>query len=84
MNVLDNTNVGQVLEALSEIMEDSTVPRNVKVRVQQSIGILNENTEVSIKVNKVLNELDEVADDINMQSYVRTKIWNVVSMLEKL
>ena len=34
------------------------------------------------KINKALHELEEVAEDTNMQPYTRTQIWNVVSLLE--
>jgi uncharacterized protein (UPF0147 family) len=60
------------------------VPRNVKSKVEQVLKILNENTEVSIRVNKALNELEEIANDSNMQTYTRTQLWNIISLLEKV
>ena len=41
-------------------------------------------SEISIKISKALNDLDEIADDVNLQPYTRTQIWNVVSILEKI
>lgn len=73
-----------VIKSLSEIQEDATVPRNVRTKIEAIVIKLKENTEVSIKVNKTLNELDELANDVNLQSYTRTQIWNVMSALEKL
>ena len=65
--------------------KNATIPKNVKVKIQNIITALKEkNTEPSIKINEALHQLDEVADDANMQPYTRTQIWNVVSMLEKL
>lgn len=69
---------------LSELNGDNSVPRNVKLKIQNIIKTLEANTELSIKINKVLDELDEIADDVNLQPYTRTQIWNVVSNLEKL
>ena len=76
--------VDTVITSLSEIMDDSTVPRNVRIKIENIINALKEDTELSIKVSKTLNELDEVASDINLQSYTRTQIWNIMSVLEKL
>lgn len=73
-----------IFSALQELNEDNTVPRNVKSKVEQVLKILNENTEVSIRVNKALNELEEIANDTNMQTYTRTQLWNVISLLEKV
>lgn len=73
-----------VIDLLSEISEDTTTPKNVKGKMLQIIAILREDVDDSIKKNKVLYELDEIVNDNNMQQYIRTQIWNVVSLLEKL
>ena len=69
---------------LNELKEDMTVPKNVRTKIEKVIEILNDNAEMPIKVSKALNELEEVADDVNLQSYTRTQIWNVISALEKI
>ena len=73
-----------VLSYLLEIQEDATVPRNVRSRIGSIIVTLKDNTELSIKINKTLNDLDEISNDVNLQAYTRTQIWNVMSALEKL
>ena len=77
-------NVDFVISNLSEIHDDSTVPRNVRSQVLGIINTLREDKELSMKVNKTLNDLDQIANDVNLQSYTRTQIWNVMSLLEKL
>ncbi len=78
------SDVNEIITALSELEQDNTVPRNIKERVQRTLTALNGNGEMSMKIDKALQELDEAADDINLQAYTRTQIWNIVSMLEKL
>ncbi|MBS3105840.1 UPF0147 family protein [Candidatus Woesearchaeota archaeon] len=78
------TQLDAVVSSLSEVKEDSTVPRNVRTKIESVVSTLKEGTELPIKVNKALNELDQIANDVNLQSYTRTQIWNVMSMLEKL
>ncbi|PIN79241.1 hypothetical protein COY26_00385 [Candidatus Woesearchaeota archaeon CG_4_10_14_0_2_um_filter_33_10] len=74
----------EIIDALSELGNDSAVPKNVKNKVNQMINILEDDSELSIRVNKVLNELDEIADDTNMQAYTRIQILNIVSLLETI
>ena len=74
-----------IIVALEELQSDPSVPKNVKSRIEKSIQFLKEqNNDMSLNVNKALNELDEIAEDTNMQSYTRTQIWNIVSMLEMM
>jgi uncharacterized protein (UPF0147 family) len=82
MDTNSNNKLKDVLDALAELEQDSTVPKNVKERITNTIKALNAGCEDSIKINKALNELEEIADDTNMQPYTRTQIWNVVSLLE--
>ncbi|MBW3003380.1 UPF0147 family protein [Candidatus Woesearchaeota archaeon] len=78
------TELNDVFEVLAELLDDSTVPKNVKNKVQDIIDALKEDTELSIRINKALHILDEISDDTNLQSYTRTQIWNVVSLLENI
>lgn len=76
--------IEDAIKSLSELEGDVTVPRNIKIKIQDIIQILNDNSETSIKISKALNELDEIANDPNIQPYTRTNIWNVVSLLESV
>ena len=76
--------IKSIVERLSEIIDDGSVPKNVRTHIQKIILSLKDGNELSINVNKALNQLDELSSDVNIQSYTRTQIWNVVSTLEKL
>ncbi|MBI3027097.1 UPF0147 family protein [Candidatus Woesearchaeota archaeon] len=76
--------VDNVANSLEEIHEDITVPRNVRTKIESIVNTLKDSIEVSIKVNKALNDLDEIVNDVNLQPYTRTQLWNVMSVLEKL
>ena len=73
-----------VVEALQELLDDKSVPKNVRSRIENSITVLGESADPSIRINKALTELDQVSDDTNMQPYTRTQIWNIVSLLEMI
>ena len=74
-----------VVSALNDLREDMGVPRNLKIRVNDMIVELsNGGSDNSMLVNKLLSELEELSNDINLQPFVRTQIFNISSMLEAL
>ncbi len=76
--------IKEIVNALSEVEGDLTVPKNVRARIKEIIETLDSNLDRSLKVNKAQHQLDEIADDMNLNSYARTQIWNIASNLEKL
>lgn len=77
--------VTSIIDALQEIANETSLPRNIKERLLNIITTLkNSNEEFSLRKDKVLSELDEVVEDTNLQPYTRTQIWNIVSALEIL
>jgi uncharacterized protein (UPF0147 family) len=81
---MDENGFGDVESTLNELKDDATVPKNVRQRIEGVIELINGDLALPIKVSRVLNELEEIVDDVNLQQYTRTQIWNIVSMLEKI
>jgi uncharacterized protein len=79
-----NEQLAESLDALKDLSEDNTVPKNIKLKINNIIKSLEDEKDLSIRVNRALNELDEISDNNNIQSYTRTQIWNVVSILESI
>lgn len=73
-----------IFEAISDLLEDSSVPKNVKTKLESVSCLLKSEGDLSIKLNKALDELDELAEDTNLQPYTRTQIWNLVSVMESI
>ena len=76
--------IHEIVDVMKELCDDSALPRNVKAKFQEIMESLKKPTEISMKINKALHDLDEIGDDSNIQPFVRTQIWNIVSMLEKV
>lgn len=72
----------QVLFALHELQDDECVPKNVKTKVVQTLSVLNEDGEISIRVSKALAELEALMDDVNVEAHTRSQLFNIVSLLE--
>lgn len=77
------TQIQEVIDALKELETDNTVPKNIKQKISITIKVLNEPGETGMKINRALNELDELTDDNNIQPFTRTQIYHIVSLLEK-
>ncbi|MEM3374160.1 MAG: UPF0147 family protein [Candidatus Woesearchaeota archaeon] len=73
-----------VIETMNELLNDNTVPKNIKQKLEQIIKSLQQPGDLSLQVNKALSILEEISEDVNLQPYTRTQIWNLVSMLETL
>lgn len=84
MTKMVNKKISDMIELLEELQADSTVPRNVKNKLDFCANALQEDTEVSLKVDKVKQALEQISDDTNLESYTRTQLWNLASLLEKL
>ena len=75
----------RVTEILQHIMEDTSVPRNIRRAAEESRDILNkEDDEPTIRASTVISILDEISNDPNIPIHARTLIWNVLSELESV
>ncbi|NQU97998.1 UPF0147 family protein [Candidatus Woesearchaeota archaeon] len=74
----------EVISALKDLEQDISLPKNIKLKVSNMVTYLKGDADMSLKVNKSLNELDEISSDINLPTFIRTQIWGIASMLEKL
>ncbi|HIH15135.1 MAG TPA: hypothetical protein HA360_04485 [Nanoarchaeota archaeon] len=73
----------ELIEELRAIIEDDTIPKNVKLKIESAIAALSEESiEESLRANKALQELDDLSDDPNIPSYIRPQLWNILSQLE--
>lgn len=73
-----------IIQALTNLKNDEGVPKNVRSKIDMIISDLRDDSELSLKVGKSLHNLDEISEDLNLPPFIRTQIWNVSSMLEKL
>jgi len=67
---------------LQDIMDDRGVPRNIKASLEESVGILNGKDSEDEKIASIISILDDASGDPNLSFHARTKIWNMVSVLE--
>jgi len=73
----------QVIQILTSISEDTSVPRNIRRAANEAITSMEDDTsEMVVRASNGISILDEISQDPNCPLYARTKIWNAVSVLE--
>jgi uncharacterized protein (UPF0147 family) len=75
--------VHQAKAVLSLISEDRTTPRNIRRAAKEASEMLDlPEQSQAVKAAQAINILDDISQDPNMPPYTRTRIWNIVSLLE--
>ena len=75
--------IDQATMILSQIGEDSTVPRNIRRAANEAIELLHgELGSAAVRASNAISRLGDATLDPNCPSHARTGIWNAVSVLE--
>lgn len=75
--------IKNALEVLKTISEDVTTPRNIRRSAKNAMDtLMDASLSHAVRAANAISTLDEVSQDPNMPPYTRTRIWNVVSILE--
>ncbi len=82
---MSNQNIEEVCEILEYIMNENSVPRNIREAANESNKLLKDETQdQSVRISTVLGKLDEISNDPNIPVHARTLIWEVLSKLEAI
>ena len=73
------------IDTLNQITSSNSTPKTIKKSITDLVADLN-NTEYSLSVRaaNTISLLDDVTQDPNIPSYVRTQLWQAVSKLESI
>jgi uncharacterized protein len=81
----DSPAVQRIVESLSLLAEDSSVPRNVRRGAQSAKDELSKpRVALDMRVASAVYVLDDLANDPNLPTHGRTAIWSIISNLESL
>jgi uncharacterized protein (UPF0147 family) len=82
--VYDNeAKLRQALMVLTRIMNDPSIPRNIRRAAMFAIRALNEKgLSPGVRAANAIGILDEVSQDPNMPLHARTLLWSAISILE--
>ena len=81
---MSSQDVKEIILEIEELSEDDSISKGVKVKLISLGEKLKDSDELSIMINKTIQDLEDICEYINIQPYARTKIWAIVSSLESL
>ena len=75
----------EAIDTLNQIAGNNSTPKTIKKSITDLIADLNnEEYSLSVRAANTISLLDDVTQDPNMPSYVRTQLWQAVSKLESI
>jgi len=72
----------EISEMLGNLVNDTTIPKNIRKALSDAKGRLDSDEEKSVKVSAAIYLIDSITEDINMPPHARTQIWAIMSALE--
>ena len=73
----------EIIEVMDEIINDATVPRNIRRSVAQAKElVLKKDGDPVVNITEAIYLLDEASNDINMPMHTRTQVWQIMGALE--
>ena len=73
------------MSSLNQLATSPSTPRNIRKSITSLLEELkSEEYSMSVRAANTTSMLDDITQDPNMPSYVRTSLWQIVSMLENL
>ena len=74
-----------IKEMLGEIKGDNSIPKNIRGKIDSVLcEIGNNDCSMDIKVSRLLNELEEISEDPNLPSYIRSEILMTIGILSEI
>jgi uncharacterized protein (UPF0147 family) len=73
------------MSTLNQIATNPSTPRNIRKNITDLLEALkSEEYSMSVRAANTISLLDDITQDPNVPSYVRTSLWQAVSTLESI
>ena len=73
------------IDTLNQIVSSNSTPKTIKKAITDLItNLSSQKYSLSVRAANTISLLDDVTQDPNMPSYVRTQLWQAVSKLESI
>ncbi|MFW9994063.1 MAG: UPF0147 family protein [Candidatus Odinarchaeota archaeon] len=76
--------INDAIALLGQIINDHSIPKNIRRAARQAVDNLESDDAPPVRANGAISVLDEISQDPNCPVYSRTKIWQIVSILETI
>jgi len=73
------------MSTLNQIATNPSTPKNIRKNIADIVEQLKSNEySISVRAANTISLLDDVTQEPNLPSYVRTSLWQAVSTLESI
>ena len=77
--------LNNAINTLNQIATNPSTPKNIRKNISDIVEALkSDEYSISVRAANTISSLDDVTQDPNMPSYVRTSLWQAVSTLESI
>ena len=77
--------LNNALSTMNQIATNPSTPKNIRKNIGDLIeGLKTDEYSVSVRALNTISSLDDITQDPNLPSYVRTSLWQIVSILESI
>ena len=77
--------LNNAMNTLNQIATNPSTPKNIRKNISDIVEALkSDEYSISVRAANTISSLDDVTQDPNMPSYVRTSLWQAVSTLESI
>ena len=77
--------LNNALSTLNQIATNPSTPKNIRKNIADVVEQLkSDEYSISVRAANTISLLDDVTQDPNLPSYVRTSLWQAVSTLESI
>ena len=77
--------LNNALSTMNQIATNPSTPKNIRKNIGDLIeGLKTGEYSVSVRALNTISSLDDMTQDPNLPSYVRTSLWQAVSTLESI
>jgi len=77
--------LNNALSTMNQLATNLSTPKNIRKNIGDLIdGLKSDKYSVSVRALNTISSLDDITQDPNLPSYVRTSLWQAVSTLESI
>ena len=77
--------LNNALSTMNQLATNPSTPKNIRKNIGDLVeGLKTCEYSVSVRALNTIGSLDDMTQDPNLPSYVRTSLWQVVSTLESI
>ena len=77
--------LNNAMSTLNQIATNPSTPKNIRKNIADIVKELkSDEYSISVRAANTISLLDDVTQDPNLPSYVRTSLWQAVSTLESI